>query len=248
MNPLSNIKTRVYLFLEDFGFSRRLEMKYLTHQMRTHLEPPNLSVGIDIACGLGNLTKIVAETSKARVIGIDYNRRVIDVANVLSSENLAFFTADSHFLPFHEASFDFATSICSFEHFYDDRKALREVWRVLKPGAYFFLTVDSLSHPDVDDDFRCLHTRTCHVCQYYLDQDIRKKLEEANFQVVDSRYLLKGKLASRLAHHGVKTNFGKRYLILSALFYPMILGEESFARGQYGYKLGVTARKVAITG
>jgi ubiquinone/menaquinone biosynthesis C-methylase UbiE len=244
MNFVSRLKTRLYLLLEDLNSSRRLEMRYLKRQMRRHLNRPSRAQGVDIACGLGNLTETVARTAASHVVGIDCNNDSIGIAHAeLHSDTMDFVPADSHFLPFKSASADFATSICAFEHFDDDRKAMAEVSRVLKPGAFFFLTVDSLTHPDIDDTFRRKHARACHVHQYYSDPDIRAKLEAADLEVVDSNYLLKGRISRSLAHYGVRKDFGTPYLLLSALLYPLVTLEEFFAQRTHGYKLGITARK-----
>jgi ubiquinone/menaquinone biosynthesis C-methylase UbiE len=245
---LSGIRARFHLILENLNFSRRLEMNYLIRRIRRYLPDVNGAVGIDIACGLGNLTRIVAIIARSRVLGVDVNPQVVDIGQrQLGSSRLAFLVASSDALPFRSTSFEFATSICAFEHFANDRQSLAEVNRALKPGAYFFLTVDSLSHPDVDEDFRCLHKRACHVSQYYSRGDIRTKLEAANFEVIDTVYLLRGNLASRLSRYGLTTNFGKTYLILSAIVYPLVFLEEHFTGGDYGYKLGVTARKPLVS-
>ena len=97
--------------------------------------------------------------------------------------------ADITDIPFDEASFDVV--ICShvLEHVPDDRKALREIHRVLRPGgtAYMMQPVSSARHTDEDvlvtseAERRRRFGRKDHVRIY--GQDFSQRVRDAGFQV-----------------------------------------------------------------
>jgi SAM-dependent methyltransferase len=159
---------------------------------------------------------------------------------------LEFSVGNSQELPFAAASFDFATSVCSFEHFLDDRRAFSEAARVLRPDGWLFVTVDSLTHPAVTEAFRSRHRVACRVAQYYTAEDLRRRLQEAGFEGADVRYLVRGRLASLLTRLGLANDYGKVYLLLSAILTPFVRLEELMTSKAYGYKLGAAARRRGV--
>jgi len=243
VNLLKGPREHLHLLLEHGNFSRRLELAYIFG----HLERIRLArgtAGLDIACGLGTQTIAIADRLGVPMIGLDMDPAIIRMARLQRRPGaLDFFVGDSRAMPFAAASFDVATSVCAFEHFPDDRRAFAEAARVVRPGGWFVLTVDSLSHPSVTESFRSRHRVACHVSQYYTADDLRSRLDQAGFDVIDIRYLVRGRIASLVTRIGLATDYGKTYLALSTLLYPLIMIEERLARGEYGYKLGAAARR-----
>ena len=97
--------------------------------------------------GLYPLLEDVAE----RVVGIDMSaqaaRRAQDSHRMLASA-----AADVRRLPFKSESFDLVVSnstLDHFEHFREVEDSLRELHRVLKPGAQLVITLDNLANPTV---------------------------------------------------------------------------------------------------
>lgn len=58
-------------------------------------------------------------------------------------------------LTYHDGAFDLVTSTEVFEHVPDDRRGFGEIYRVLKPGGYFVLTVP-LADQDATVERACL--------------------------------------------------------------------------------------------
>ncbi|MBA4181859.1 MAG: SAM-dependent methyltransferase [Anaerolinea sp.] len=109
---------------------------------------------LDMGCGAGH-TAIAAAARAAHVTALDVTPQMLDVARGLAGErglaNLAFQLGDVMALPFENAWFDVVTSRLSAHHYADPARALREAYRVLKPGGRFLL-VDTIAPEDATLD------------------------------------------------------------------------------------------------
>lgn len=105
----------------------------------------NIETVLDVGCGAGQELLPFAEKTRALCIGIDVGREVGEIGQeVFRRHGFAgraeFFRAQGEHLPFADASFD--TVICRVALPYmDNRKALAEMSRVLKPHGKFFLKI-----------------------------------------------------------------------------------------------------------
>lgn len=97
---------------------------------------------LDVACGTGDLTEALARTNASEVIGLDFTRQMLDVAETkqkkLTSETAAkvsYVEGDAMDLPFDDASFDALTIAFGIRNVQEPAKALREFARVLRPGG-----------------------------------------------------------------------------------------------------------------
>ena len=129
--------------------------------------------------------------------GVDFSAQMVKLAQKYAAKfdfkvNLA--VADAISLPYSDKSFDWAIAIATYHHIQGDeqrRKALRELRRVLKPGAQAFITVWNRWQPrfwlkgkeaNIAWKLRgkILH-RYYHLFSY---PELHKLLTEAGFQVV----------------------------------------------------------------
>jgi 2-polyprenyl-3-methyl-5-hydroxy-6-metoxy-1,4-benzoquinol methylase len=98
---------------------------------------------LDAGCGGGGMPLSIAEEAR-HVVGIDLVDRFRDAGTRLASErgmtNLAFAQADGQSLPFRSGAFDAVLSHAVIEHVADASRYLRECGRVLKPGAWMYLS------------------------------------------------------------------------------------------------------------
>jgi ubiquinone/menaquinone biosynthesis C-methylase UbiE len=95
---------------------------------------------IDCGCGEGTITVGLAEfVAPGQVVGVDLAPGAIERARQRAADrgvmNVRFEAGSIYALPFPDASFDAVFSHALFEHLTDKPKALRELWRVLKPGG-----------------------------------------------------------------------------------------------------------------
>ncbi|MCK4326988.1 MAG: methyltransferase domain-containing protein [Candidatus Diapherotrites archaeon] len=86
---------------------------------------------IDIGCGTGYSTQVLADTG-FDVVGIDPNQEMVERAN---ERKLACSVGSFEEIPFPDHSFDAAVSISTLQWVEDYRAAAKEVSRVLKYSA-----------------------------------------------------------------------------------------------------------------
>lgn len=97
---------------------------------------------IDLCCGSGDLTLRLARQvgSQGHVYGVDFSCNLLDVAktrneNIYPAPNITWLEADVLNLPFADNFFDAATMGYGLRNVTDIPQALKEIYRVLKPGA-----------------------------------------------------------------------------------------------------------------
>lgn len=129
---------------EGYDTFNTSEGAYLSGRLAEALSVAGIAAGmvvLDVGCGRG---EILRHTSKLGAVayGIDYadaavhlSRQVADAAEEAHSIEVS--RASALFLPFPDNSFDRVLLLDIVEHLYPDelRIALRETWRVLKPGG-----------------------------------------------------------------------------------------------------------------
>ena len=100
-------------------------------------------LGLDIGCGEGHNTRLVARRG-ANMIGLDIaptfirHAREADEAEPLG---IRYSMASAGALPFADGSFDFATAFMSFQDICGQDEAAAEAHRVLKPGGFLQMSV-----------------------------------------------------------------------------------------------------------
>jgi ubiquinone/menaquinone biosynthesis C-methylase UbiE len=100
---------------------------------------------LEIACGRGGFSRLLGERG-ASVCGADFSASAVAIAKErlrsypTLNGNVSYVQADAQALPFEDNSFDVVISCETIEHVPDPRAALREMYRVAKPGGSLFLT------------------------------------------------------------------------------------------------------------
>jgi SAM-dependent methyltransferase len=114
----------------EVPFTKSDIQKHIGEELLTHFSAANdrEELALDLGCG-STVHKSLLEKCGYTYVGIDFNRPA------------APFLADAHALPFADNSFSFIISIAVLEHLAFPLLAVREVARVLKPGARFLGTV-----------------------------------------------------------------------------------------------------------
>jgi len=103
-------------------------------------------IGLDVGCGEGYNTRIAAKRG-AKMTAVDISKTFIKFAKETEkSEPLGidYQTANAVDLPFPDSHFQFVMATMSLMDMADHKKALTEIFRVLKPDGFFQF---SISHP-----------------------------------------------------------------------------------------------------
>lgn len=152
---------------------------------------------LEVACGTGTLLELVLRWRRwhklppVDVTGVDYAESMLAGAmhRFRGQPNFHFKHADAAALPFAEASFDTANIANSVHCFPDVDGALRDVWRVLKPGAT--LAANVLLYPRGIAPLRAIARRINEwgmrkgiLYTPYEKEDIRARILAAGFEVV----------------------------------------------------------------
>jgi ubiquinone/menaquinone biosynthesis C-methylase UbiE len=105
---------------------------------------------LDLGTGTGIVALLAAGKSgfRGRITGVDLSQGMLAVAQAKASQNglsnrLEFCRMDAEALALEDASFDVALSLFALLHFPNPLSALREVFRVLRPGGKLALAVGS---------------------------------------------------------------------------------------------------------
>jgi len=109
--------------------------------------------GLDIGCGEGHNTRLLAERG-ARMTAIDIAEVFIAQAREVEERQplgIDYRVASAVELPFADGAFDFATGFMSFMDVPETDRVLQEAWRVLRPGGFLQF---SITHPCFDTPHR----------------------------------------------------------------------------------------------
>lgn len=97
---------------------------------------------LDVACGTGALTRAVADIvgPSGSVAGLDINPGMLAVARQ-KRPDIDWHEGSAQSLPFPDASFDAVVSQFGLMFFPDRPAAIREMWRMLRPGGRLAVAV-----------------------------------------------------------------------------------------------------------
>jgi ubiquinone/menaquinone biosynthesis C-methylase UbiE len=127
----------------DVAYKRRVR------RMLSYLDlKPGLAV-LDCGMGMGFYSLVMSELYPEIIVyGIDYEEKVLRYAQQqLAGRRVVVTRGDIHHLHFADDSFDRVVMSEVLEHLADDDGALRQIARVMKPGAILALTVPDCHYP-----------------------------------------------------------------------------------------------------
>lgn len=155
---------------------------------------------LEVAVGTG--LNLAHYPEQARVTGIDFSPAMLERARRRASDlrrDVALSEADARALPFPDASFDTVVCTLGLCGFPDERAAIGEMHRVLRPGGRLLLLDHIGSHHRlIWLGQRLLERLTVRLLGDYQTRQPRPLVEEAGF-VVEHAQRLKAGTVQRLA-------------------------------------------------
>lgn len=156
---------------------------------------------LEIGCGRGFYEALLSTIfPKLDITAIDRSDEYLEIAQrAVMSKQVRFENQDALALPYKANTFDrvFATEV--LEHLPDDRLALREMYRVLKPGGVVMITVPNQHYPLLWDpiNWSLEHVFQTHISKdiwwlagiwadherLYTETDLHHKAKRAGFQI-----------------------------------------------------------------
>lgn len=123
----------------------------LKRRARRIIEELNLKQNekiIDLGCGTGYYLYLLSNLPvKLNLTGCDNDVKALVEAKNSLSKNIKFIPGDLHKMPFKRNFFDKAVASEVLEHLENNTLALREIFRVLKPGGVLVISVPNQSYP-----------------------------------------------------------------------------------------------------
>ena len=128
-----------YDFLNHFlsGNIDKRWRRIVADKLRDVLERPD-AVVLDVACGTGDLSIEMSRNSAARIVGTDFCRPMLTVANhkVASlNKTIPLIEGDAMDLPFPDSTFHAVTIAFGLRNLSNFEAGINELNRILKPGG-----------------------------------------------------------------------------------------------------------------
>lgn len=97
---------------------------------------------LDVACGSGRVTNLLARKGAASVTGVDFSLKMLSEARTEpgSTPGIRLLAAEAQFLPFKNESFDLLTCSMMISHLEDLQPVVTEFSRVCKPGGRLLIS------------------------------------------------------------------------------------------------------------
>ncbi|MFF1959875.1 methyltransferase domain-containing protein [Streptomyces sp. NPDC058220] len=147
---------------------------------------------LDVGCGTGRPTVRIGATSGGNVLGVTVSAAQTQAGHDRAmqaglSDRVTFEQANAMALPQPSETFDAAWAIESFAHFSDRPAAIREVWRVLRPGGRFVLADCYEAVPFTPEEIQLFQAAFALSRLPAGAEDYSRMLSEAGFDIRDSR-------------------------------------------------------------
>lgn len=134
---------------------------------------------LDVGCGTGYNVALLRRYGRAQ--GVDMSEEALRFCRRRGVTEVTLHQAEE--LPFPNQSFDLLTAFDVIEHIEDDRGALREFRRLLRPRGWLLVYTPAL--PWMYNE----HDRKVHHKRRYVKSELLEKLESEGFEVEHISYV-----------------------------------------------------------
>lgn len=119
----------------------------MVHQILQGVKLRRESLVLDVGCGTGNNTILFAETSPARIIGLDFSFGMLEKA-IEKTNHVPLVQAPADVLPFSSGVFQLVFMTEVIHHLPDPDSSIKDIFRVLEYGGS--ICVVTQSHNQID--------------------------------------------------------------------------------------------------
>jgi ubiquinone/menaquinone biosynthesis C-methylase UbiE len=166
---------RMFALEDDYWWfvGKRRIAEALIHQ---HVPDPGELTILDVGCGTGGFLDHWRDKCR-RTAGLDFSEVALEFACQRHLERLTQGSAAA--LPYVDGSFDLVTTLDLLYHRWvaDDVAALRECWRVLRPGGWLLVTDSAFQFLYSEHDIRFCGQRR------YTTGELRARVEAAGLTI-----------------------------------------------------------------
>jgi len=166
------------------------EARKFIDRLLDHLQPPEKSRVLDIACGKGRHSRMLAAHG-LDVTGFDISVDSINYANQFSAENLHFYVHDMR-LPFwvnyFDHAFNFFTSFGYFPSRREHDDAMRTIAYSLKPGGivlFDYLNVHYAEDNLVQSEVKQIDGTNYEIVRWHDDKNFFKKITITDLHIAE---------------------------------------------------------------
>lgn len=137
---------------------------------------------LEVGCGTGEILNLARKWG--RVTGVDSSSEAIAVCRKRGFKNL--YSADFNQLDMSKEydSFDLVLALDVLEHIRDDVKVMKKVYKLLRPGGLFFITVPAYKF------LWSTHDEALHHLRRYHSLEINQKVRDSGFRILKSTHFV----------------------------------------------------------
>jgi SAM-dependent methyltransferase len=145
-------------FMPVVGFASPQQTEIETIFVKGVLDCPKEAQILDLCCGYGRHTYLLAKNSEYRMTGLDWSDDYLKIARTsFSLPNISYVKGDMRNLPYEnqfDAIINLFTSFGFFEEDEENETVIRQVYKALKPGGRFLLDYENKFYFVLNDVFR----------------------------------------------------------------------------------------------
>lgn len=134
----SNMDTKEYekLYKIENNYWWHVGRKYVIEERLQKIKLPNNAKILNVGCGTGGNVPILNKFGE--VFNVDESKIALDFLQKTGAKNII--QVSGTCLPFEDESFDMVVGFDVIEHIKDDKSAIKEWNRVLRPSGFIFVT------------------------------------------------------------------------------------------------------------